>query len=41
MFFAPFEKELMEGVAFAGDGIVVTSETSEIFLFNAKAFRAR
>jgi hypothetical protein len=41
MFFAPFEHELMEGVTFSQDGIVVSSETGGLFLFNAEPFRIR
>jgi hypothetical protein len=41
MFFVPFEHERMEGVTFTPEGLVVSAETGELFLFNATPFRAR
>jgi hypothetical protein len=39
--FTPFERELMEGVTFTKDGIVVSTETGDLFLFNDPEFRTK
>ena len=41
LFFVPFAHALMEGVTFAGDGIVVSAESGELFLFNDIPFRTK
>lgn len=39
--FTPFEQGQMEGAAFAGDGLLVSAESGELFLYTDPAFRTR
>jgi hypothetical protein len=39
--FTPFANDSMEGAAFVGDGLLVSSETGELYLFNEAPFRTR
>jgi hypothetical protein len=39
--FTPFENSGMEGCVFAGDGLLVSSESRELYLFNELPFQAR
>jgi hypothetical protein len=40
-YFSRFEHPQMEGASFAGNGLLVSSEDREMFLFNAPPFRAQ
>jgi hypothetical protein len=40
-YFTPFNLPQMEGAAFAGTGLLVTSEDGQVLLFNATPFRAQ
>jgi hypothetical protein len=40
-YFTRYEHSSMEGASFAGDGLLVTSEDGQIFLFNAPPFRTQ
>jgi hypothetical protein len=39
--FVPFAKEQMEGCAFTREGLLVTAESGEIYLFTDPLFRTR